>query len=199
MRHEMAPFRSFARLFGRRHHDHRLVGVRERPDPEQPPTPLDGSIKGLRRPMLPPSERPPCRSLPLPGKAGVSLSGALLQRECEGQGLAVPRHRHLHRSRGRLQRRASRARVGHGCPRHGGGGVPGGLDFGLVAIAEIFGRATAEAVQLQVEYAPAPPFEGGRPENSSAEVTARVRGGMSALLAADKAAVEEAARRLQAA
>ena len=74
-----------------------------------------------------------------------------------------------------------------------GGGVTAGLDFGLVAIAEIFGRATAEAVQLQVEYAPAPPFEGGRPENSSAEVTARVPGGMSALLAPDKAAVGEAA------
>jgi cyclohexyl-isocyanide hydratase len=80
-----------------------------------------------------------------------------------------------------------------------GGGVTAGLDFALVAIAEIFGRDTAETAQLQLEYAPAPPFEGGRPENAPAQVTARVRSRLSALLAADKAAVEEAARRLQAA
>jgi hypothetical protein len=80
-----------------------------------------------------------------------------------------------------------------------GGGVTAGLDFALVAIAEILGRATAENVQLRVEYPPAPPFAAGRPENVPAEVTARVRSDMSALLAADKAAVEEAARRLQAA
>jgi cyclohexyl-isocyanide hydratase len=80
-----------------------------------------------------------------------------------------------------------------------GGGVSAGLDFALVAIAEIFGQATAENVQLRVEYAQSPPFEAGRPENVPAEVTARVRSDISALLAADKASVEEAARRLQAA
>ena len=80
-----------------------------------------------------------------------------------------------------------------------GGGVTAGLDFALVAIAEIFGRDAAETAQLQLEYAPAPPFEGGRPENAPAQVTARVRSRLSALLAADKAAVEEAARRLPAA
>lgn len=80
-----------------------------------------------------------------------------------------------------------------------GGGVTAGLDFSLVVIAEIFGRATAENIQLRVEYAPAPPFEGGRPESVPAEVTAQVRSQMSSLLAADRAAVEEAARRLQAA
>jgi putative intracellular protease/amidase len=78
-----------------------------------------------------------------------------------------------------------------------GGGVTAGLDFALVLIAEVFGRATAESVQLRVEYAPAPPFEGGRPENTSAEIVAQVRGDLSALLAADTAAVEEAARRLR--
>jgi cyclohexyl-isocyanide hydratase len=80
-----------------------------------------------------------------------------------------------------------------------GGGVTAGPDFGLVAIAEIFGRETAQAVQLRVEYAPAPPFEAGRPENVPAELVARVCDEMSALLASDKAAVEEAARRLQSA
>jgi putative intracellular protease/amidase len=79
-----------------------------------------------------------------------------------------------------------------------GGGVTAGLDFALVTIAEIFGWATAENVQLRLEYAPAPPFEAGRPENVAAEVVARVRSDLSAMLAADKAAVEEATRRLQA-
>jgi cyclohexyl-isocyanide hydratase len=80
-----------------------------------------------------------------------------------------------------------------------GGGVTAGLDFALVVIAEVFGQPAAEGVQLRVEYAPAPPFEAGRPENVPAEMAARVRKGMSALLEADAAAVEEAVRRLQAA
>lgn len=77
-----------------------------------------------------------------------------------------------------------------------GGGVTAGLDFALLVIAEIFGRATAENVQLRVEYAPAPPFEAGRPEGLPVEMVNQVRDRMSALLAADKAAVEEAVRRL---
>jgi putative intracellular protease/amidase len=80
-----------------------------------------------------------------------------------------------------------------------GGGVTAGLDFALVAIAEIFGRRIAESVQLGMEYAPAPPFDAGRPECLPAEVVDQVRNGLSALLAADHAAVEEAVRRLQAA
>jgi cyclohexyl-isocyanide hydratase len=80
-----------------------------------------------------------------------------------------------------------------------GGGVTAGLDFALVVIAEIFGRHVAESVQLSVEYAPAPPFEAGRPERLPAETVERVRSGMSDLLQARHAAVEEAVRRLQAA
>jgi cyclohexyl-isocyanide hydratase len=79
-----------------------------------------------------------------------------------------------------------------------GGGVTAGLDFALTTIAEIFGRDTAEAVQLRVEYAPAPPFDSGTPENASAELQTRVRGYLEAGLEADRAAVAEAARRLHA-
>ncbi len=39
-----------------------------------------------------------------------------------------------------------------------GGGVTAGIDFGLALIAELAGDATAEAIQLSLEYAPAPPF-----------------------------------------
>lgn len=77
-----------------------------------------------------------------------------------------------------------------------GGGVTAGLDFALTVVAEIFGGATAQAVQLAIEYAPAPPFDAGRPETAPAEVTALVRGRIAAALAGRRAAVEEAARRL---
>jgi cyclohexyl-isocyanide hydratase len=78
-----------------------------------------------------------------------------------------------------------------------GGGVTAGLDFALSAVAEIFGRATAEAVQLRLEYAPAPPFGIVHPDNAPAEVTARLRSDMNAGLEADRVAAEKAARRLQ--
>ncbi len=78
-----------------------------------------------------------------------------------------------------------------------GGGVTAGMDFALLAVAEIFGRATAETVQLRLEYAPAPPFETVHPDHAPAELTARLRSDMNAGLTADRVAAEEAARRLQ--
>ena len=47
-----------------------------------------------------------------------------------------------------------------------GGGVTAGIDFGLVLLEEIAGRDRAEAIQLAVEYDPAPPFEGGHPDRA---------------------------------
>ncbi len=55
------------------------------------------------------------------------------------------------------------------------GGVTAGIDFALTVIAETFGRETAEACQLQLEYAPAPPFESGTPETAPAALVARLR------------------------
>jgi cyclohexyl-isocyanide hydratase len=78
-----------------------------------------------------------------------------------------------------------------------GGGVTAGIDFALLAIAEIFGRATAEDVQLLLEYAPAPPFDAVHPDHASAETTARLRNVMNAGLTADRVAAEQAAGRLQ--
>jgi transcriptional regulator GlxA family with amidase domain len=77
-----------------------------------------------------------------------------------------------------------------------GGGVTAGLDFALAVVAEIFGRPTAELVQLRLEYAPEPPFEAVHPDRAPASVTDRLRGDMKAGLAADHAAAQEAARRL---
>jgi cyclohexyl-isocyanide hydratase len=80
-----------------------------------------------------------------------------------------------------------------------GGGVTAGIDFALVAIAEIFGRELAEAIQLRLEYAPAPPFRSGRPEDASPERVAKVSGELEAVLTLLRAAVDQTALRLQAA
>jgi cyclohexyl-isocyanide hydratase len=50
------------------------------------------------------------------------------------------------------------------------GGVTSGIDFGLAVVAELLGREEAESIQLQLEYAPAPPFRAGTPREASAEV-----------------------------
>ena len=47
-----------------------------------------------------------------------------------------------------------------------GGGVTAGVDFALTLAAELAGREAAEAVQLHLEYAPAPPFDAGTPETA---------------------------------
>ncbi|MEO1013838.1 MAG: DJ-1/PfpI family protein [Pseudomonadota bacterium] len=48
-----------------------------------------------------------------------------------------------------------------------GGGVTAGIDFGFALFAELAGEEMAKAIQLGLEYDPAPPFPGGHP--SSAE------------------------------
>ncbi len=44
-----------------------------------------------------------------------------------------------------------------------GGGVTAGIDFALALMAKIAGEDHARAVQLALEYDPAPPFGGGSP------------------------------------
>ncbi len=56
-----------------------------------------------------------------------------------------------------------------------GGGVTAGIDFALALAAELAGREAAEAVQLNLEYAPAPPFDAGTPQTAPAAVLAMVR------------------------
>ncbi|MGD8326797.1 MAG: DJ-1/PfpI family protein [Sphingomonadales bacterium] len=55
------------------------------------------------------------------------------------------------------------------------GGVTSGIDFGLAVIAELMGREEAEAVQLALEYAPAPPMNAGTPKGASAKVLASAK------------------------
>jgi len=56
-----------------------------------------------------------------------------------------------------------------------GGGVTAGIDFALALVAELAGREVAEAIQLNLEYAPAPPFDAGSPDNAPAKVLGAVR------------------------
>ena len=70
-----------------------------------------------------------------------------------------------------------------------GGGVTAGIDMALAVVSELFGRAAAEAVQLNLEYAPEPPFTSGRPETAPVEVVAMVREGARASRAAREAIV----------
>ena len=56
-----------------------------------------------------------------------------------------------------------------------GGGVTAGIDFALTMVAELAGPAVAQAIQLQIEYAPAPPFDAGTPETAPAGCTGGAR------------------------
>lgn len=56
-----------------------------------------------------------------------------------------------------------------------GAGVTAGIDFGLTLAAELAGSDEARAIQLELEYAPAPPFDAGRPETAPAETVELVR------------------------
>ncbi|MGC1555545.1 MAG: DJ-1/PfpI family protein, partial [Bradyrhizobium sp.] len=44
-----------------------------------------------------------------------------------------------------------------------GGGVTAGIDFALTLVSVLVERQTAEAIQLRLEYNPAPPFTSGSP------------------------------------
>jgi cyclohexyl-isocyanide hydratase len=56
-----------------------------------------------------------------------------------------------------------------------GGGVTAGIDFALTLAAELAGKNVAMAIQLGLEYAPAPPFHAGRPEEAPPQLVALVK------------------------
>jgi cyclohexyl-isocyanide hydratase len=71
-----------------------------------------------------------------------------------------------------------------------GAGVSAGLDFGLALLAALRGDNYARAIQLQAEYAPAPPFNAGSTQTAPEVVTDAMR----SLFAPFAAAAREAAR-----
>jgi cyclohexyl-isocyanide hydratase len=75
-----------------------------------------------------------------------------------------------------------------------GGGVTAGIDFGLTLAAELAGLQEAHAIQLELEYAPAPPFNAGDPETAPREVLELVKQRSAPGFAARSRAIEEIAR-----
>jgi len=76
-----------------------------------------------------------------------------------------------------------------------GGGVTAGIDFALALIAEVAGREVAEAIELGLEYAPAPPFNAGSPETAPPRVAQFVRKRMAPILEERRRLAKAAARR----
>ncbi|KUZ98734.1 dimethylglycine dehydrogenase [Burkholderia latens] len=75
-----------------------------------------------------------------------------------------------------------------------GGGVTAGIDFALTIAAELVGDEEAQAIQLQLEYAPAPPFDAGSPDTAPASVLARVTGRSAAGLDKRRKTIDAALR-----
>ncbi len=80
-----------------------------------------------------------------------------------------------------------------------GGGVTAGIDFALALVARLRGRAAAEAIQLQIEYDPQPPFDAGSPEHAPPDILEQVRRAAEPLQREREAAVRGAAAALAAA
>jgi transcriptional regulator GlxA family with amidase domain len=76
-----------------------------------------------------------------------------------------------------------------------GGGVTAGIDFGLTVAAELAGLEVAQAIQLAIEYDPAPPFDAGRPEKAPRAVVKLVRERIARMYPERKAAMDQALAR----
>jgi len=78
------------------------------------------------------------------------------------------------------------------------GGVTSGIDMALKVVATLVDEETARQIQLQIEYDPEPPFEGGTPATSSPATLQRCIDGSRARMAVRAAAVARAAATLRA-
>ena len=77
-----------------------------------------------------------------------------------------------------------------------GGGVTAGIDFALTLVAMLLDEKTAQAIQLRLEYNPAPPFNAGSPDTAPAEVVALINDRNVSNKARRAEAVARAAARL---
>jgi len=71
-----------------------------------------------------------------------------------------------------------------------GGGVTAGIDIALTIAAELAGEDVAKMIQLVIEYAPAPPFNCGRPEIAEEKTVAAVKQLFSAFAQQRREAIE---------
>ncbi|MBV9559124.1 MAG: DJ-1/PfpI family protein [Bradyrhizobium sp.] len=77
-----------------------------------------------------------------------------------------------------------------------GGGVTAGIDFALRLVSILVDRPTAEAIQLRLEYNPAPPFDAGSPDTAPAGVLAQISERIAPFKQRRAEAVARAAARL---
>jgi len=77
-----------------------------------------------------------------------------------------------------------------------GGGVTAGIDFGLRLAAELRGEKVAQAIQLGMEYEPAPPFQAGSPRSADPELVQSVSAARRGINDERRRIVERAAARL---
>jgi cyclohexyl-isocyanide hydratase len=77
-----------------------------------------------------------------------------------------------------------------------GGGVTAGIDFALTLVSILIDRPTAEAIQLRLEYNPAPPFNSGSPDSAPPDILARLKERNAAGMERRKTANARAAARL---
>lgn len=73
-----------------------------------------------------------------------------------------------------------------------GGGVTAGIDFAFTLMAEIAGETHARAIQLGLEYDPAPPFDAGAPQKASPEALSAMTDRYAPRLEAFRGALDKA-------
>ncbi|MNQ58399.1 Isonitrile hydratase [compost metagenome] len=77
-----------------------------------------------------------------------------------------------------------------------GGGITAGIDFALTLAAELYGDDAAQLLQLQLEYAPAPPFSSGDPLTAPGHVLEQAQQRVADALHQRRQITERAAARL---
>lgn len=75
-------------------------------------------------------------------------------------------------------------------------GVTAGIDGALRLAAELRGEAAAQAIQLDMAYAPEPPFDSGTPETAPAAILAQARHAMADITARRENTARRVAARL---
>lgn len=79
-----------------------------------------------------------------------------------------------------------------------GAGVTSGLDFAFTVLATLRGADAAKALQLMLEYDPAPPFDSGHPRVASRPLVEQVRASAAPMLEHRRAVCARVAGRLKA-
>lgn len=85
----------------------------------------------------------------------------------------------------------------HDGPVVTGGGVTAGIDFALYLAAQLQNQDTAEAIQLGIEYNPAPPFDAGHPSHARAALVAAARERMREPQARRRTLVQQAVQAMR--